>query len=287
MKIIGSGKIDDFKKVVLDTKVLRSLNVKPGDSVLFYRGDENGSVCMFRAEGAQVTDECDSPARNHMREGPQKIRLALLGCAAMLVVLMVIIALYFRDSATGTAFFVTLGVWLVALIAIFIAIFVAFKLDEPTESQTFVTIGGPYSKNRLTGLSKLLSDGYVVSGNIYINSLFGTNPDNVEVRMEYSNGVTDVALTKCIKSVSGYSVYRIRCMSENITSGRMVVVINYPYQSKRIVLESIYDLTVKEGSSQIKIKESDVKATIEFDQTFNEAVFDEALFDPTDDEMIY
>lgn len=285
MKIIGSGKIDDFKKVVLDTKVMRSLNVKPGDSVLFYRGSEDGSVSMFRAEGAHITNECDVPARNHMREGPQNIRLALLGAAALMVVLMLMIALNMKNIQS-TEFIAMIVVWALALVVLVVGIFMAMKLDAPQDRQTFVTVGGPYSKNRLTGLSKLLSDGYVVTGNIYINSLFGTNPDNVEVRMEYENGVTDIALTKCVKSVSGYSVYKIRCMSENITSGKMVVVINYPYTAKRIVLKSIYDLSVKEGSSQIKIKENNVEATIEFDQTFNESVFDEALFDPTEDDMV-
>lgn len=38
MKILGSGKLDDFGKVVLSEKTIRALNVKPGDSVLFYRG---------------------------------------------------------------------------------------------------------------------------------------------------------------------------------------------------------------------------------------------------------
>lgn len=285
MKIIGSGKIDDFKKVVLDKKVMGSLNVRPGDSILFYRGSQDGSVSMFRAEGAQITDECDGPARNHMREGPHTIRLALLFAAVMMIILMLMISLNLSKVSTEQ-FIAMAAVWAIALIVLLVGIYVAMKLDEAHDSQTFVTVGGPYSKNRLTGLSKLLSDGYVVSGNIYINSLFGTNPDNVEVRMEYDTGVTDIALTKCIKSVSGYSVYKIRCMSENITSGKMVVVINYPYTGKRIVLKAIYELAVKEGSSQIKIKESNVEATIEFDQTFNEAVFDEALFDPTDDEMV-
>lgn len=285
MKIIGSGKIDDFKKVALENKILRSLNVKPGDSILFYRGDENGSVSMFRAENAYISDECDSPKRRHMRDSPGKIRIALLIGIIVSVCLMVAIAMNMK-SISNTSFLAILIMWIVSLFCFAVAILFSLGLDAPQERQTFVTVGGPYSKNRLTGLSKLLSDGYVVSGNIYINSLFGTNPDNVEVKLEYDNGVVDVALTKCVKSVSGYSVYKIRCMSENITSGKMIVTINYPYTGKRIVLQSVYDLEVKEGSSHIKVKESNVSAQIEFDETFNKSVFDEALFDPTDDEVI-
>ena len=37
MRIIGSGKIDDYKKVAIEDSVLKAIDAKPGDSVLFYR----------------------------------------------------------------------------------------------------------------------------------------------------------------------------------------------------------------------------------------------------------
>ena len=36
MRILGSGKIDDSQRIVLSDKVVKALNVKSGDSSLFY-----------------------------------------------------------------------------------------------------------------------------------------------------------------------------------------------------------------------------------------------------------
>ena len=67
MKIIGSSRIDDYAKVNLEDVVLKAIDAKPGDSVLFYRNYNDDRVCVYRAEGAKITTEADAPRRRHMR----------------------------------------------------------------------------------------------------------------------------------------------------------------------------------------------------------------------------
>lgn len=50
MKILGSSKVDDYRKVVLGEKVVKALNLKQGDSVLFYKR-EGGGAAMSRCSG--------------------------------------------------------------------------------------------------------------------------------------------------------------------------------------------------------------------------------------------
>lgn len=49
MKILGSSKVDDYRKVVLGEKVVKALNLKQGDSVLFYK--RGGGAAMSRCSG--------------------------------------------------------------------------------------------------------------------------------------------------------------------------------------------------------------------------------------------
>ena len=78
MRIIGSGKIDDYKKVTMEDSVLKAINAKPGDSVLFYRRQNEDNVCIYRTEGAKITTEADAPRRRHMREAFVRMRGMLL-----------------------------------------------------------------------------------------------------------------------------------------------------------------------------------------------------------------
>ena len=81
MKIIGSSKIDDYRKAVLEDSVLRAINAKPGDSVLFYKKQNDSNVCIYKAEGAQITSETDTPQRNHLRGALDKLRMILIASA--------------------------------------------------------------------------------------------------------------------------------------------------------------------------------------------------------------
>ena len=82
MRIIGSSKIDDYKKVAIEDAVLKAIDAKPGDSVLFYRKHNDDAVCIYRAEGAKITTEADAPRRRHMREAFVRIRVMLAIAAA-------------------------------------------------------------------------------------------------------------------------------------------------------------------------------------------------------------
>ena len=97
MRILGSGKIDDFQKIVLSDKVVKALNVKPGDSILFYRGSGSRQVQMQKAEGAFLTTEVDSdgfrPDRN--------LRIARTFMMAAMVLTVVVLFLSTMMSKRG------------------------------------------------------------------------------------------------------------------------------------------------------------------------------------------
>lgn len=287
VKIIGSSKIDDYRKVVLEEGVMKSLNVKTGDSVLFYRKEHDSSLCVFKAEGAHVTDECDTPARNHMKEIPRKTRIFAFGVVGMLVLMLFAVAMNLSHLDT-VALVVFVVFWVLAFFGMIVLIKYLDAIDAPYETQSLIAVGGPYTKNRITGISKLNDDGYAVSGELYVNSLFGANPKTVDVSMEYFNGNRDVILTKCTKAVPGYSVHRMRFRDEGLSAGKLTVVCTFAYIGKEIVVKSEFDVSIVEGknSDQVKITEKDVTAEISFDQSLNNTEFDETLFDPTDDEQV-
>lgn len=285
VKIIGSAKIDDYRKVVLEEGVMKSLNVKPGDSLLFFRKEHDSTLSVYKAEGARVTSECDSPAVNHQQERPKKIRFLTFLIAGVMLLMMfaVMMNLGSLDTVTVAIFAVF---WVIAFFGIIVVIMNLDKIDAPSETQTLVTVGGPYTKNRVTGLSKLNDDGYAVSGELYINSLFGANPRSVDVEMEYANGNREVILTKCMKVVPGYSVYKMRFRDEGLEDGRLTVVCTFGYIGKSIVVTSDFNVRVTEGknSKSIAITEGPVTADMQFDENLNNTEFDDALFDPTEDE---
>ena len=282
MKIIGSSKIDDYKKTVLEDSVLRAINAKPGDSVLFYRRQNDSSVCIYRAEGAQMSSEADTPTRNHLKGAFDKLRMILIISAVMAALTLAMIAISFSSLSMG--FFIIMFITgLVALAGIAASIFISQKIDAPFDSQSLVTIGGPYSKDRLTGLSKMTSDGYIISGDLYINSLFGANPSSVDVEVSLDNSESFKALVKCTKAVPGYSVYKIRFKETEATPGSFVVKTTYAYSGKSIVVTSSFLMEIPEGSQEIKVKEGSVDAKLEFDEVFNSTEFDDALFNPSEE----
>ena len=282
MKIIGSSKIDDYKKTVLEDSVLRAINAKPGDSVLFYRRQNDSSVCIYKAEGAQMSSENDTPTRNHLKGAFDKLRMILIVSAVMAALTLAMIAINFSSLSIG--FFIIMFITgLVALAGIVSCIFTSQKVDAPFDSQSLVTVGGPYSKDRLTGLSKLTSDGYIISGDLYINSLFGANPTSVDVEISLEGSESFKALVKCTKAVPGYSVYKIRFKETAATPGSFVVKTTYRYSGKSIVLFSSFLMEIPEGGQEIKVKEGNVEAKLEFDEVFNSTEFDDALFNPSEE----
>lgn len=280
MKIIGSSKIDDYKKTVLEDSVLRAINAKPGDSVLFYKRQNDSSVCIYRAEGAQISSENDTASRPHLEKEFNKLRMILLGSAVMSVILLILAAINFSSVKTITFVFIILvGVLTIAGIAA--CIFISQKLDAPFDSQSLVTIGGPYSKNRLTGLSRMTSDGYVISGDLFINSLFGANPSSVDVEISLDGEAPFKAVIESTKSVPGYSMYKIRFKETEAKPGSFVVKTTYSYIGKSIIASSSFAMNV--DGNEIKVIEQGVEANIEFDATFNSTEFDDILYNPSDE----
>ena len=150
MKIIGSSKIDDYKKTVLEDSVLRAINAKPGDSVLFYKKQNDSNVCIYRAEGAQISNETDTPMRNHLRGAFDRLRTILLATAVMSVLSLFVIALNF-GSISVAWFAVGLIASILAIAGAVASIYISQSVDPAFDSQELVTVGGPYSQNRLPG----------------------------------------------------------------------------------------------------------------------------------------
>lgn len=283
IKIIGSSKIDDYRKVTLEEGVMRSINVKPGDSVLFYKKENDSSLCVFRAEGAHVTNECDAPMRNHLQERPRKIRF-MMACAAAASMLMLFTVLFNIKSLSAVSLVISIIAWIATATLIVLSIMKLERIDEPTQIQSLVSVSGPYGKGRVTGMSKFTDDGYVVSGDLYVNCLFGASPKSVEVCLSTAEG-TEMVLTNCTKSVPGYSVYRMRFKNEILANGKLRVRLVFGYIGKSITVDSEFDV-IDNGKSGVELVEGPVKAYMEFDSTLNQSDFDQSLFDPTDDSAV-
>ena len=285
VRIIGSAKIDDYRKIVLEAGVMKSLNVKPGDSLLFFKKEHDSTLSVYKAEGATVTNECDSAPVRHMKEEPKRLRTYVVGIIGAMILMMFAVAMNLK-TIDMTAFIVFVIFWVLGFCVASLAFLRLGRIDAPNEPQTLVTVGGPYTKNRLLGLSKLNDDGYAVSGELYINSLFGANPQSVEVGMQYENGGSENILTKCTKVVPGYTVYKMRFKDEGLEPGKLTVCTTFGYIGKSIKVVSEFDVGVKQGknSKSISITEGPVSASIEFDEKLNSTDFDDIIFDPTEDE---
>ena len=285
VRIIGSAKIDDYRKVVLEAGVMKSLDVKPGDSLLFFKKEHDSTLSVYKAEGATVTNECDSAPVRHMKEEPKRLRTYVVGIIGLMFLMLFPVAMNL-ESIDMTTFIIFVVFWVLGFCVASLTFLRLGRIDAPNEAQTLVTVGGPYTKNRLLGLSKLNDDGYAVSGELYINSLFGANPQSVEVEMQYENGGSETILTKCTQIVPGYTVYKMRFKDEGLEAGKLTVCTTFGYIGKSIKVVSEFDVGVAQGknSKSISITEGPVSASMEFDEKLNSTGFDEILFDPTEEE---
>ena len=276
MKIIGSSKIDDYKKVTLGDRVLRDIDAKPGDSILFFTKHNDGSVCIYRADGAQVTTDVDTPRRNHLRGAFIHLRLALIVTFIMMALTAFMLVINLSSFSIGTAILVCVTSVL-TLAGIAASIFISQTVDAPYDSHSLVTVGGPYSKNRLTGLSKLTSDGYVITGELFINTLFGANPASVDVDINLEDGSMVKAVVINESVLPGYSVYKFHFKEDVAKSGDFTVNLVYKYIGKAINVHSTFVMNAAEGSKTIAVQETGVTAEFKFDETLNSTEFDEAF----------
>ena len=281
MKIIGSSKIDDYKKVPIEDAVLKAIDAKPGDSVLFYRRHNDETVCIYRAEGAKITTEADAPRRRHMREAFIRVRLMLL-IAAIASFVRLCFTVYNYGVLGGLRFAETFSLGLLTLVLVILSFYLTEIVDKPYDPQSLVTIGNTYSKNRLSGISKLSTDGYVATGDIFINSLFGANPINLEVEVSPEVGDKFFAVVNEIKSVPGYAIYRVHLKEAAPCSGTFVVKAVYRYLAKTIIVYSHFDMIYSENQKDIQVKEGPVTAEITFD-SINDTEFDESWINAEND----
>jgi len=273
MKILGSSKIDDYSKLTLEGPVLKAIDAKPGDSVLFYRDYNDDRVGLYRTEGARITTEADAPRRRHMREAYVKVRIMLL-VAAALTMIRLIITVFNYDLLGTVRFAETFILGILTFVFVLASVFVTERIDKPYDPQSLVTVGNAFTKNRLTGMSKVSSDGFVATGNLYTNALFGANPSSVEVLVTPDGGEQFKAVVTEIKSVPGYSVHKVHMKEGVSTSGEFVVVATYKYINKHIVVNSHYRIEVSEKGKDLNLTEGPVDASIVFDQ-LNDKEFDE------------
>ena len=282
MRIIGSSKIDDYKKTVLEDSVLRAINAKPGDSVLFYKRQNDSSVCIYRAEGAQMSTENDAPSRNHMEDEYKKLRMTMMVSLVMAVATIGLIALNF-SSLKMIWVIVMLLTGVLAVAGLAASFLIVNKVDAPYDTQSLVTVGGPYSRDRLTGIARMTSDGTVISGDLYINALFGANPAAVEAEIAVDGTANPVkAVVEMTKSVPGYSTYKVRFKESEGNPTGLVVTTTYNYLGKSIV--AISSFKMQATGHEIKVLENGVEARVDFDKTFNSTEFDDVLYNPADDQ---
>jgi len=273
MKILGSSKIDDYSKLTLEGPVLKAIDAKPGDSVLFYRDYNDDRVGLYRTEGARITTEADAPRRRHMREAYVKVRLMLM-IAATLTLIRLIVTVFNYDLLGTVRFAETFILGILTFTFVLASVFVTEIIDKPYDPQSLVTVGNTFTKNRLTGMSKISSDGFVATGNLYTNALFGANPQSVEVLVTPDGGEQFKAVVTEVRSVPGYSVHKVHIKEGVNTSGEFVVVATYKYINKHIVVNSHYRIDTVEKGKDLKLTEGPVDASIVFDQ-LNDKEFDE------------
>ncbi len=284
MRILGSGKIDDFQKIVLSDKVVKALNVKPGDSILFYRGSGSRQVQMQKAEGAFLTTEVDSdgfrPDRN------LRIARTFMIAAIVLTAIVLFLSTMMFRRGESLEFDQDLIAIIVPCILLIVAILFAMmyigRMTFEKGTEGIVSLGGPFSKNRMIGVSRISSDGHVATTNAYCYPLFGVLPASVDAEITYSDGTSRAAPTLCTRDNTTLSVYRIRVPDGDLSSGTLRVTLRYNYSDKSIVSEAVYALS-SGPKGGIRIDGEDISAEIVFGKDFQRETFDESLFDPLDE----
>ena len=174
----------------------------------------------------------------------------------------------------------TLGI--LTLLFVLACVNLSRVVDNPYDSQSLVTVGNTYAKDRILGISKVNSDGYVATTNLYINSLFGARVDNVEVVIHPDGGEDIDAVVNMVKSVPGYSVYKVHIKGNIPKSGVMEIIGRYRYIGKYIEVHSQYFMDYNAESKDTKVREGDITATIEFDN-LNKTKFDETWLKESED----
>ena len=275
MRIIGSSKIDDYKKASLEESVLKAINAKPGDSILFYRKRNDTSICISRAEGAHITSEADAPTRNHMRGAFDRLRQALIASIILQVLVLFIVAIHITLFPLGSMLMILLSVFCIYLSRI---------VDKPYDTNTLVTIGGPFSKNKLIVLSRLTSDGVVVTGDMFTNTLFGSNPSSVNVRAVLDSGREITGDAKRVRFAPGYSVYKLLLKESELSAGTLIIDTLYDYIGKNITVTSTFKMDLNEDKEGILITEGELTAAFEFEGGFNSPVYDDVVLDESDQE---
>ncbi len=263
LKILGTSRVDDFNRVVLENGVMDALDITPGDSVLLYRRENESGVGLYKSEGAVTTDERDCPRRNHLNGLPVAFRAALAVCLVLATAATAFAAAAFSDLS-DSLFIAAVIMWAVTAALTVSAISLSKTVDRYYESQGFATAGNPYVRDRQVGFSKLTGDGYIYSGEIYINSLFGSNPFEVEVNLSLKDGRTLPILTVCSKSVPGYSVYKFRFKETSLCDGRFDVTISYQFSGKKAVLDAKFDLIIDDSGKTV-ISDGPIDAEMIFD----------------------
>ncbi len=243
---------------------------------------------MFRAEGAHISEEFDFCPKLHLRG----LRGLLYTCSSVSAIFLILTFLLFwadQSNSASSKFFpdAAYATLVISLAFAIGTIITTSRLDIREDPQRLVSVGGPYTKDRLLGISKLVSDGKVITGNLYVNSLFGVNSDAIEVMIQSGDSEPVIALTKCTKAVPGYSIHKIRVQSDGVDNGLMKLTLHFRYSDKSIVVTAMYRITVRKPDSMvIHVSEISIEAEMAFDARFQRSAFDESLFDPTDDEVI-
>ena len=284
MKILGSGKIDDFQKIVLGDKVVKALNVKPGDSILFYRGSGR-QIQMQKAEGALLTTEVDKDDFRPDRNLRNARLLMIMGIVASMFILMM--STYSFRIGDSFEFDKDLIIYLVPSVFMIVVLGISYILigrmaNESLTGEGIISVGGPFSKNRVIGVSKVSSDGHIVTTNAYCYPIFGILPSSVTAEVTYRDGSRCMAPTLCTRDNPQLVVYKIRVPDGDLDTGTLKVTMRYVYSDKSIVADAVYHLSVA-GRGNIRIESEEVTARLEFGKDFQKETFDEALFDPLDE----
>jgi hypothetical protein len=268
VRVLGTSKVDDFNRVVLEDSVMNALNIAPGDSVLLYKRLNERGLGLYKSEGAVATSECDSPKRDHLVEFPVEFRVFQSICAIFLSVALVLCAVGVDDLA-DPVFICAFIVWIIGVALIGASVALSSQIDKKYENQRFETVGNPYGKDRIAGISSLSGDGYVHTGQVYINSLFGSNPASVDITLELQDGRSLPILSVCTKDVPGYSVYTFRFKEENLCDGTFMVKIVFHYHSKSITLDAAFRMSI-DAYGKATITEGPVTAVMTFDKQLDE-----------------
>lgn len=294
MKILGTGRLDDFQKVLIPDDVMRSIGAKPGDGIIFSKvtgGSNSGpTVQMFKAEGTCLSAggggknpwEID---RRHEKNSHSTRVLVGMGIIFSFIMFL-LVANLFRDGdkIDFDIEFIEITIFWTVSIIVMIGAFVC-TVPPKYASGRLVTVRGPMGKDRLIGLSKLLSDGYITSGTVYCYQMFDSNPDTVTVTMTRADGTKEPVQIKCIRDTPGLMIFKIKVKGGDISGGSLNVRMIFKYADKAIVADARYRLTKdKENSMSVRLEDEEITAKICFDNKFQKAEFDESLFDPTDEE---